>query len=85
MEAQGCKMKVTKWTHRELYGVSGAYFANMIPMLEERKRLACEHLQKLVHDTEPEDYSKHQRQIFAVNKAIEFNQELIDDILKDMK
>ena len=78
-------MKVTKWTHRELYGESGAYFANIITMLEERKRLACEHLQKLVHHTEPEDYSKHQRQIFAVNKAIEFNQELIDDILKDMK
>lgn len=77
-------MKATTWSHAELYGVEGWQFESMIPMLEMRKKLADKQLQKLVMmDTKAMDseaYSLHQRHIIAVSKAVDFNQELINDI-----
>ena len=80
-------MKTISWSHYELYGVSGAEFDEMIPFLQRRKDLAIAHHHALVHDTntsamDTEAYAKHQRHITAVGRAIDFNQDLIDDILR---
>ena len=77
-------MKVTSWTHKDLYDKDGAFFKDDLPFIERRIKLLSEQFIKIVHHTqqptEPEAYSLHQQKVNAINKAIDHWCELRDDI-----
>ena len=77
-------MKVTSWTHEDLYDKQASFFKDDLPFIERRIELLREHFIKIVYHTkeptEQEAYSKFQQKQNAINKAIEFWSELRDDI-----
>lgn len=70
---------MAKYTHEELYGLDGTHFIVDLPFLQRRKKLLTKNLQKLVL------LGADDKKIFAVNKAVELFDGMIEDIFNDVK
>ena len=66
-----------KHTTQQLYGVPPSEFKDLILILERKKELAIKRLREVmsVHYTE-----RDEALVFAINKAVEFNNRMIEEI-----
>lgn len=65
------------YTTQDLYGVEAKEFEDLIPILERKKALACKQLREVMKIGYME---RDEALVFAINKAIEFNEKMIREI-----